>query len=88
MLSERMLQRKAADELIRVFGREYLQKNYENTCRAWGYLPDSRYMFFVGIKDEDDLPDRKANEKGWVVYGTLILDATSGEVIQFDYVLE
>ena len=87
MLTTKELFKKAMAELINLFGKEYLRANYENTCQASGLVKD-KYHFFVGIKDADDLPNRKADDKGWVVYASIILDAATGNVIQKDYVLE
>ena len=88
MLSEKQLMRRAIEELINVFGREYLQKNYERTLKAHGFCDTDTYMLFVGIKGTDDLPDRKGNDKGWVVYGEVLLDAHSGELRSIEYELE
>lgn len=88
MLSEKQLMKRACKELIKVFGREYLQKNYERTLRAQGLCDSDTFMLFVGIKDDEDLPNRKANEKGWVVYGKVLLDAHSGELKEIEYELE
>lgn len=88
MLDEKVLFKKAVDELIAVFGRKYLQDNYQNTCKAYGFVTDDYYQLFIGIKGSKDLPDREANEKGWVVYGLVWLDGRSGEVVKLEYVLE
>lgn len=88
LLSEKALKKYACDELIKVFGRKYLQDNYENTLQAHGMADDETYMFFVGIKDDEDLPDREANEKGWVVYGKVLVNAITGKIVNTEYVLE
>ena len=88
MLTTKTLFKKAMAELINLFGKEYLKANYENTCQASGLLNDQTYQLFVGIKDKEDLPERKANEKGWVVYAKILLDATTGNVKETEYVLE
>lgn len=88
MLSEKKLTQKATEELIKVFGKKYLQDNFRNTCVARGSLADDAYQFFVGIKGSKDLPNREANEKGWVVYGLVILDAITGEAKKMEYSLE
>ena len=88
MLDAKTLMHKATSELVKVFGKKYLQDNYPNTCKAYGIMDDQTYQLFVGIKGSKDLPNRKANEKGWVVYGLVLLDANTGEVKKLDYVLE
>lgn len=88
MLSERLLMKKATEELVGVFGRKYLQENYENTCKAYGMVDDNTYQLFVGIKGSKDLPHRKADEKGWVVYGLVFVDANTGKTKKLEYVLE
>ena len=88
MLTTRELFKKAMSELVSLFGKEYLQTNYENTCQASGMLNNQTYQLFVGIKDKKDLPERKANDKGWVVYAKILLDATTGNLKDIEYVLE
>ena len=88
MIDEKVLFEMAVDEMIRVFGRKYLQDNYRNTCRAAGMVTDDTYQLFLGIKDSDELPDRKATAKGWVVYGLIYLDANTGKVKKLEYQLE
>lgn len=88
MLDSKKLMQKATGELVKVFGKKYLQDNYLNTCKAYGMIDEHTYQLFLGIKDSSDLPDRKANEKGWVVYGLVLLDAITGEVKKLDYILE
>ena len=88
MLTEKELRRRAVDELIRVFGRKYLQDNFKNTCQAYGMVNDDTYQLFIGIKGFDDLPHRKANAKGWVVYGVAFIDANTGELKRIEYELE
>lgn len=88
MLTTRELFKIAMSELISLFGKEYLKTNYENTCQASGMLNNQTYQLFVGIKDKKDLPERKANDKGWVVYAKILLDATTGKVKETEYVLE
>lgn len=88
MLDEKALRRIAVDELIRVFGRKYLQDTFKISCTAEGMVTDDMYQLFLGIKDSDDLPGRKATEKGWGVYGLVLLDANTGSVKKFDYALE
>ena len=88
MLDENVLMQKATNELISLFGKEYLKNNYKNTCRAFGMVDNQTFQLFVGIKDSDDLPNRKATEKGWVVYGKVLLDANTGKIKNIEYVLE
>lgn len=88
MLTTNILFKKAMGELIALFGTEYLKANYENTCRASGMIDTQTYQLFVGIKGADDLPGRKSNEKGWVVFAKILLDATTGKVKQTEYALE
>ncbi len=88
MLDKKTLMQKATLKLIEIFGKEYLKANYGNTCKAYGMVDEKTFQLFVGIKDSDDLPNRKANDKGWVVYGKILLDATTGKTRKTDYVLE
>ena len=88
MLTEKELRRRAVDELIRVFGRKYLQDNFKNTCQAYGMVNDDTYQLFIGIKGSKDLPHRKANAKGWVFYGVAFIDANTGELKSIEYELE
>ena len=88
MLDAKTLFNKAASVLIDTFGKEYLKANYKNTCRAYGMVDADTYQLFVGIKDSEDLPNRQATDKGWVVYGKVWLDAHTGDVKEFDYALE
>ena len=88
MLTTSELFKIAMSELISLFGKEYLKTNYENTCQASGMLNNQTYQLFVGIKDKKDLPERKANDKGWVVYAKILLDATTGNLEDIEYVLE
>lgn len=88
MLDTKKLMQKATAELVKVFGKKYLQDNYPNTCKAYGMVDDQTYQLFIGIKGSKDLPGRNANEKGWVVYGLVLLDAITGDVKKLDYALE
>jgi len=88
VLNAQELMKKAVGELVKVFGKEYLRKYYEQTCKCFGICDDDTYMLFVGIRGSKDLPNRKANEKGWVVYGKVLLDAHNGELKDIEYVLE
>ena len=88
MLNQQSLMKNACGELVKVFGKEYLRKNYERTLEGHGMSDPDTFMLFVGLKDKDDLPDRKANEKGWVVYGKVLLDAHTGKLKDIEYVLE
>ena len=88
MLNEKTLTRIATKELVSIFGKEYLRSNYCNTCRAWGMIGGHTYMFFVGVKGSEDLPDREANDHGWVVYGKVLVDALTGEIKSTEYNLE
>lgn len=88
MLPRETLFKKAMDEIVSIFGKDYLRKNYEGTCQAEGVLNTGEYQFFVGIKDLNDLPGRIADEKGWVVYANILIDAISGKVLKKEYALE
>lgn len=88
VLNQQVLMKNACGELAKVFGKAYLRKNYGNTLVARGMSAPDTFMLFVGIKDSDDLPDRKANEKGWVVYGKVLIDAHTGNLKDIEYVLE
>ena len=88
MLSEHELMKRACNELIKVFGREYLQENYEETLVARGMSDSDTFMLFVGIKDSEDLPEHPVTKKGWTVYGHVRLDANTGLLKSIDYMLE
>lgn len=88
MLTTKELFKIATNELIKLFGKEYLKANFENTCQSSGMIGKETFFFFVGIKDSKDLPNRKANDKGWVVYAKILVDAVTGDIKQKDYVLE
>lgn len=88
MLDERSLKNIAYDELIKIYGKQYLRVNYDNTWICHGMLSDGRFMLFVGIKTEDDLPDLPADEKGWVVSANIWLDQKTGEVLDIRYTKE
>lgn len=88
MLPYESLFKRAMAEIISIFGKEYLKENYEGTCQAEGIIDTGEYQFFVGIKDLNDLPGRKADEKGWVVYANVLIDAITGNVVKREYVLE
>lgn len=64
MLDEKILRKIAVNELIKVFGRKYLQDTYHTSCTAEGMVTDDIYQLFIGIKGSKDLPGRKANDKG------------------------
>lgn len=88
MLTTKELFKIATNELIKLFGKEYLKANFENTCQSSGMIGKETFFFFVGIKDSKDLPNRKANDKGWVVYAKILVDAVTGDIKEKDYVLE
>lgn len=89
MLEQKALMRIATDKLIDIFGRKYLQDNYANICKAYGMVNDDTFQLFVGIKSDDDLPKRKAyDHHGWVVFGKVLVDVNTGEIINTEYVLE
>jgi len=88
MLDLRTLKNLAFDELIRVYGKKYLQDNFYNTCIAHSMLSDGRFMLFAGIKTDDDLPGREADEKGWVVSATIWLDQATGRLLDMEYTME
>ena len=74
MLSEEVLERKAIRELARIYGREYVMENFPGRCIAYG-INHGKYYFFCGFKGSEELPDREADEKGWVVCAELWMDA-------------
>lgn len=88
MLADKELMKNACNELVNVFGRDYLRNNYEGTLEGHGMIDDDTFMLFVGLKGSKDLPDRKANDKGWVVYGKVLLDAHTGHLKDLEYELE
>ena len=88
MLDTKDLERIAVKEFVNIFGKAYLKENCKIGCRAYGMINDRTYMEFLGFKGTKELPNRKANEKGWVVYGKLLIDAFTGKVIEKDYSLE
>lgn len=89
MLDRKSLAQIATNKLIEIFGRKYLQDNYANTCKASGMVADNVFQLFVGIKSDDDLPGRKAyDHHGWVVFGKVLVNAITGEIVDTEYVLE
>lgn len=88
MLSEKDLFKNGINEIIKIFGKKYLQDNYEGTCVAKGLIDPSTFMVFVGLKTSKQLPGRKATEKGWVVYAEILIDAFSGNIKSENYILE
>ena len=88
MLNTDELFKLAVNEAIEIFGKQYLQENYANTCRACGIIAPDKYQFFIGIKGKTDLPERNCNDKGWVVYALIYLDAHTGKVIEKEYAIE
>ena len=88
MLNDRDLMKLACRELARVFGRKYLQEHYEGTLEGHGMIDDDTFMLFVGIKTTKDLPGHPATDKGWTVYGRVLLDAHTGALKSIDYLLE
>ena len=72
--------------MLSVFSQDYLTES--GACQAYGFCADDTYQLFVGVKGEKDLPGRKATLKDWVVYALVYVDAQTGEVKQFNYVLE
>ena len=78
----------AVREMKKIFGVQYLRDNIEDTWIATGIIFEKIFQLFVGLKTSDDLPDRKANDKGWVVYGLIWLDANTGEILKKEYAVE
>mgnify|MGYP003300452194 CR=1 FL=1 len=88
MMSEKELMRIATRKLMDIFGTQYLRDNYKNIIKSYGKIDDNIYALFVGIKSIDDLPGRKAERHGWVVYGQVNVNATTGKVLDTVYALE
>lgn len=88
MLNEKDLMRIATRKLIDIFGKQYLRDNYTNIIKSYGMIDNNIFGLFVGIKSDDDLPGRKAERHGWVVYGQVNVNATTGKVINSAYALE
>ena len=88
MLTEKELYKIAVDELIRIFGERYLRETYKTSCTAYGMVDDETYMVFTGINGSKDIPNRRANDHGWVVYGEIRVDAATGKIKKREYVLE
>jgi hypothetical protein len=86
MVNEKELRIIAGKQILSVFSQDYLTES--GACQAYGFCDDNTYQLFVGIKGEKDLPGRKPTLKDWVVYALVRVDAHTGEVKQFDYVLE
>ena len=84
-MEERNLARIAIGKLIEIFGKQYLRDNYVGSCTSYGMLDDKTFLFFLGIKTSSDLPDRKANDHGWVIYGKVLVNASTGEIKNIDY---
>ena len=89
MLHRMTLTQIATNKLIEIFGRKYLRDNYANTCKASGMVADNVFQLFVGIKSDDELPGRKAyDHHGWVVFGKILVNAITGEIVNVEYALE
>ena len=89
MLSEEQLIRRAMQEIVPIFGKPYLQKNFNKILRSDGIINEGReYMLFLGIKTRDDLPEKEANEKGWTVYGLVHIDTETGIRTKLEYAVE
>ena len=82
------LKRLAFREVIKIYGKPYLRENFDNTWILHGMLKDGRFMLFVGIKTEDDLPDHPADDHGWVVSATIWLDQKTGKLLDAEYTME
>lgn len=83
MLEEKTLAKIALDKIYTWFTEEYLKEN--QALYAYGFVNESTYQLFVGVKTIDDLPNRKATEKGWVVYGLVFVDALTGEITHEEF---
>ena len=88
MLELEELKRLAFREVIKIYGKPYLRENFDNTCICHSMLRDGRFMLFVGIKTEDDLPDHPADDHGWVVSATIWLDQKTGKLLDMEYTKE
>lgn len=88
MLELEELKRLAFREVIKIYGKPYLRENFDNTCICHSMLRDGRFMLFVGIKTEDDLPDHPADDHGWVVSATIWLDQKTGKLLDVEYTTE
>jgi hypothetical protein len=88
MLNEKELMQIATNEMIKIFGKKYLQDNYKNTCRAYGMIDARTFQLFLGLKDSEDLPDREADSKGWTVYGKVLVNVITGEIVDKEYITE
>lgn len=87
-MEERDLVRIATKKIIELFGKEYLRSTYNVSCTSSGMVDDETFLFFLGIKGSRDLPNRKANDHGWVVYAKVLIDKATGEIKDVDYALE
>jgi len=87
-MEERDLVRIATKKIVELFGKEYLRSTYNGSCTSRGMVDDETFLFFLGIKGSRDLPNRKANDHGWVVYAKVLIDKTTGEIKDLDYALE
>jgi len=88
MLTKKELVTIATNKMIDIFGKPYLRENFANTCKAQGMVKDNVFMMFLGFKGKKDFPNREAEKHGWVVFGEVLLDAITGEIIKTEYVLE
>ena len=88
LLDKETLFKLAKREMMFIFGRRYFEDNYENACTTVEMPTDETYQLFVGIKTKRDLPDRETNDKGWVVYAKVVLDAMTGKVVDIEYARE
>lgn len=78
----------AVRKIRELFGEEYIRSTNGGRCSSRGMIDDNTFMFFVAFKGSRDLPNRKANDHGWVVYAKVLIDKTTGEIKDLDYALE
>ena len=78
----------AVDKIRQLFGEEYIRRTNGGQCTSRGMIDDKTFMFLVAFKGSQELPDREANDHGWVVYAKVLIDKATGMIKDVDYVLE
>ena len=63
-------------------------KKQKGIILAEGCVGDKGYMYFLGIKTSDDLPNRPCTDKGWVVYADIYINVNTGDIEKCEYALE
>lgn len=74
-----------ANEIIDIFGEDYIRNNFDNSVIGTGYDTDETYMYFMGFKSEREYNKGHKNHKGWTVYALVRVNSSSGKVVELDF---